>query len=162
MAWSPTASSGQVLVSVYDPSRLRLEVPVPARLISHFPVGREVQVKLDLGDALVKGTVTEVVSAFDPVTRTRRIKVHLDEVADAAVLPGMYGQVLLDVEPHATVLLPVDSVIRIGQLESVQVVRDGRVFRRLVRTGPRHDGQVEILSGLAAGEQVVLPAVQQK
>ncbi len=150
------ASPGQVLVSVYDPSRLRLEVPVPARLISHFPVGREVQVKLDLGDALVKGTVTEVVSAFDPVTRTRRIKVHLAGVADAAVLPGMYGQVLLDIEPHATVLLPVASVMRIGQLESVQVVRDGRVFRRLVRTVPRHDGQVEILSGLVAGEQVLI------
>jgi RND family efflux transporter MFP subunit len=150
------ASPGQVLVSVYDPARLRLEVPVPARLISHFPVGREVAVKLDLGDAPVKGTVTEVVSAFDPVTRTRRIKVHLDAVADATVLPGMYGQVLLDVEPHESVLLPAASVMRIGQLESVQVVRDGRVFRRLVRTGPRHDGQVEILSGLAAGEQVLV------
>jgi len=97
-----------------------------------------------------------VVSAFDPVTRTRRIKVHLAGVADAAVLPGMYGQVLLDIEPHATVLLPVASVMRIGQLESVQVVRDGRVFRRLVRTVPRHDGQVEILSGLVAGEQVLI------
>jgi len=155
------ASPGQVLVSVYDPSRLRLEVPVPARLISHFPVGRAVEVKLDLGDAPVSGSVTEVVSEFDPVTRTRRIKVHLDGLADDAVLPGMYGQVLLDVEPHETVLLAVETVTRIGQLESVQVVRDGRVFRRLVRTGARHDGQVEILSGLTAGEQVLL-ATQKK
>lgn len=151
------ASPGQVLVAVYDPSRLRLEVPVPARLITHFPVGKEVEVKLDLGDARVKGTVTEVVSEFDPVTRTRRIKIRLDELADDAVLPGMYGKVLLAVDPHETVLLPSAAVTQIGQLESVLVVRESRALRRLVRTGPRYDGQVEILSGLAAGEQVLVP-----
>jgi RND family efflux transporter MFP subunit len=154
------ASPGQVLVSVYDPSRLRLEVPVPARLISHLPVGQEVDVKLDLGDRVLKGTVTEVVSAFDPVTRTRRVKVRLNDSADDAVLPGMYGKLLLDTDPHEAVLLPAGAIKRIGQLESVGVVRNGRIVRRLIRSGQVIDGRREVLSGLAAGEQVVLSAEQ--
>lgn len=148
------AGAGQVLLSVYDPTRLRLEVPVPARLISHFPEGREVNVMLDQMPEVLKGTVTEVVSEFDPVTRTRRVKIRLEDVPET-VLPGMYGQVHLAIDEHEAVLLPETALKRIGQLELVQVVRDGSLYRRLVRTGPRHDGQVEILSGLEGGETVL-------
>lgn len=147
------AGAGQVLLSVYDPKRLRMEVPVPARLIAYFPVGQKLPVYLDQMTTTLTGTVSEVVSEFDPVTRTRRVKVRLDETT-GAVLPGMYGQVIIETDPCAAVLLPEQAIIQIGQLESVQIVRDGQVYRRVVRTGPRHDGQVEILSGLAAGEEV--------
>jgi len=152
------AGAGQVLLSVYDPARLRLEVPVPARLIAHFPEGCEVSVTLDQRPVPMKGVVTEVVSEFDPVTRTRRVKIHLED-AHAEALPGMYGQVVIETDPHSAVLLPAEAVTRIGQLESVQVVREGRMSRRLVRTGPRHGAQVEILSGLEGGEQVMAAAV---
>jgi len=150
------ASPGQVLLSVYDPARLRLEVPVPARLVEHFPVGRTVQIDLDQSPAPLDGTVTEVVSAFDPVTRTRRVKVRIEE-ADAAALPGMYGQALFETDPHDAVLLPADAVQRVGQLERVALVRDGRIHTHLVRTGARHGDDIEIRSGLAGGEAVMLP-----
>lgn len=150
------ASPGQVLVSVYDPARLRLEVPVPARLVGSFTVGRTVRIDLDQSPGPQSGTVTEVVSAFDPVTRTRRVKVRIDE-AGANVLPGMYGQALIETDPDEAVLLRAVAVQRVGQIERIALVHDGRVHTRLVRTGPRHGEDLEILSGLVGGETVMLP-----
>ncbi len=148
------AGPGQVLLTVYDPARMRLEVPVPARLIAHFEKGTEVRVLLDQRAEPVIGTVTEVVSEFDTTTRTRRVKLRLEGV-DADILPGTYGQVVMNVDPFDAILLPEECIIRIGQLELVQEVRDGWTMRRLVRTGPKHEGLVEILSGLAPGASVL-------
>ena len=59
-------------------------------------------------------------------------------------------------DPVETLRVPETAVRRVGQLETVQVVRDGRVLRRLVRTGARRDGLVEVLSGLEDGETIVV------
>ena len=60
--------------------------------------------------------------------------------------------------PHAAVLLPAAAILHMGQLEMAQVVENGHVLRRLVKTGPAYDGQVEILSGLQDGEVVLATA----
>jgi len=44
-----------------------------------------------------------------------------------------------------------------GELQSVFVVEDGIARTRMITVGKRQDGQVEILSGLHAGEKVVFP-----
>jgi multidrug efflux pump subunit AcrA (membrane-fusion protein) len=54
--------------------------------------------------------------------------------------------------------VPERAIERIGQLEYATVVgKGGSHHRRLVTTGPAASGGVEVLSGLAAGEEVALP-----
>jgi len=149
------AGAGQVLLSVYDPARLRLDVPVPARLVSKFPVGQPVVVTLDQVAGPVGGKVVEIVSAFDPVSRTRRVKIHLDKV-DGDVLPGMYGQVAVDMDPRPTVRVPQAALAQIGQLTYVRKVEGDRYVNRLVTLGNPVEGQVEILSGVADGDRLLL------
>lgn len=55
--------------------------------------------------------------------------------------------------------MPATSVYRVGQLEMVQVVESGRVLRRLVKTGDKRNGEVEILSGVREGERVLVRPV---
>ena len=53
------------------------------------------------------------------------------------------------------------AVRRVGQLELVEVVEEGRPERRAIRTGRvfgENGEEVEVLSGLREGEEVVLPA----
>jgi hypothetical protein len=52
-------------------------------------------------------------------------------------------------------------VRNIGQLELANVMEQGRLVRRAIRTGRPVDEDVEVLSGLAEGEKVVLPASQE-
>jgi RND family efflux transporter MFP subunit len=150
------AYMGQSLLTIFDPTRLRIEVPVPASLIHLFPVGATFPATVDQEKQQRTGTVTEVVSAFDPVTRTRRVKLRLDETGDT-LLPGMYGQVIVATGTTRGILLPPHAIERVGQLESVMVENGNRLQRRLVRTGPAHDGRICIISGLHAGDRVWIP-----
>lgn len=150
------ANPGQVLLVLYDPTRMRLEVPVPVRLLDRMPLGRTVPVRLDYPARVVTGAVTEVVSEIDPDSRTRKVKLLLqDDSGD--VLPGAFGRIWVEDDVREMVTLPAAAVQRSGQLEMVEVVEGDRAVRRLVRTRALDGDRVEVLSGLAGGEQVVAP-----
>jgi membrane fusion protein (multidrug efflux system) len=151
------ANPGQMLLSVYDPARMRLEVPVPVRLLHRFAVGQQVQVRLDYPARVTPGQVTEIVSEIDPRSRTRKVKILLDD-STGDILPGAFGRVWVDDTEHDGVWVPAAAVIRNGQLESVQVVQGDRVVSRLVRTRALDESRLEILSGLQGGETVLLSA----
>jgi membrane fusion protein (multidrug efflux system) len=153
------ANPGQVLLSVYDASRMRMEVPVPARLARHVPTGRKVNVILDQPKCSLTGTVSEIVSEVDPHTRTQLVKIQLDNKTEN-ILPGTYGHVWIETDLHDAIQLPASAVYRVGQLEFVQIVQNDRVVRRLVKTGPRTDDQIELLSGLSADEIVLLNPIK--
>lgn len=146
---------GQTLLAVYDPSRMRLEVPVPVRLTKHLAMGQEVSIALEKCDELCKGKVTEIVSEIDPASRTQTVKIQLAGAVEG-VLPGTFGRLLLNGESRETLLVPATATYRVGQLEMVQVVQSGRAMRRMVTTGERYEAAVEILSGLNAGETVLV------
>lgn len=148
------ANPGQVLLSVYDASRMRLEASVPVRLVKHFPIGRDVTVALNYPECEVEGKVVEIVGEIDPATRTQQVKIQINEAPDNT-LPGAYGHAIVYVDPHPAVLVPDASVYRVGQLEYVQLVRGDRVVRRLVKTGPRVEQRIEVLSGLSGGDRIL-------
>lgn len=149
------ANPGQPLLTVYDPAHMRLEVPVPVRLVPHLALGQAVDVTLDQSAQPLRGVVTELVSEIDPVTRTRIAKIRLDDAGDG-VLPGAFGRVWIEEDPRPMLLLPAAAVRHVGQLDVVNVVDGTRVQERLVRTGPRRGDDVEILSGLQAGDVVAV------
>jgi len=84
------------------------------------------------------------------------VRVTFEE--QAGVYPGMFGRLRLPAGRREVVALPAAAIVRVGQLETVEVHQDGRWVRRLVTTGqPLAGGGVEILSGLEGGEEVGIP-----
>ncbi len=147
------AGPGQPLVSVYDPNRMRIEAAVPSRLIGYLKPGEAVEVVVTNPEGRRRAVVTEIVSEIDPATRTQKVKALLDDAA--GLQPGAFARLVVVAEPVAAIRVPESAVRRVGQLETVRVVWEGRMIRRLVRTGARRDGWVEILAGLDEGETVV-------
>jgi hypothetical protein len=72
------------------------------------------------------------------------------------LLPVQFGRVAVPLAEAEFLVVPVAAVVQRGQLEIVFVAREGRAQMRLVRSGRPLDGGVEILSGLSAGEAVVV------
>ncbi len=154
------ANPGQILLRVYDPQNMRLEVPVPVRLIEKLTLGQVVNIKLDRPDRPFTGKVTEIVSEIDPRSRTQFVKVHIDQ-AKGEVLPGTFGRIWVLEDTHPAMLVPQSSVYMIGQLEMVQVVENQRVLRKLVKTGAVYGDKIEVLSGVKDNDTILVKPVKE-
>jgi multidrug efflux pump subunit AcrA (membrane-fusion protein) len=70
----------------------------------------------------------------------------------------MFGRIIIPLDEEDVLVIPQAAVRRIGQIELVDVVEDGQLRRRAIRTGRTIGGDIEILSGLRAGERVAMHA----
>lgn len=155
------ANPGQLLLVVYDPQHMRLAAPVPVRLVQKLSLGQKLNVVLDRPEKVYSGILTEIVSEVDSMTRTQNVKVRLNNAGEH-ILPGTFGRLFVEDEPHEGILTPAESVYRIGQLEMVRVIEQDRVLRRMVRTGPLYDGLIEVISGLNGGEEILVSPLKEE
>ncbi|RJP63946.1 MAG: efflux RND transporter periplasmic adaptor subunit [Candidatus Abyssobacteria bacterium SURF_17] len=149
------AAPGKPLMSVYDPSTLRLDASLAEHLRSKVNVGDAVTIAIDTLGKDLEGTIVEIVPASDASSRsfTARISIPQSE----PVYPGMYGRIRLPVGSAEAILIPPEAVEHVGQLEIVTVVENGIARTRSVKVGKTHSEGVEILSGLVAGEVIAVP-----
>lgn len=152
-----TATPGVPLLTLYDPSSLRLEVPVIENLAAQLDLGEKVKVYIDALQREIEGIVDEKVPQADVATRTVLVKVSLPETP--GLVEGMFGRLKIAGGERKHLCLNVAAIKRIGQLDFVEVIReDGTKEQRLVQIGRfGRPGHVEVLSGLKAGEKVVIP-----
>jgi RND family efflux transporter MFP subunit len=154
------AVPGRPLLQIYDPSLLRAEAPVRESLAVGLRVGQPLRVEIAALGRAVEGAIDEIVPFAEPGARTLLVKVRLAAPSrEAGVFAGMFARVAVPAGERRRLVVPRGAVVRIGQLEFVDVIgEDGRVARRLVTTGEASaDSRVEVLSGLRAGERVVAP-----
>jgi RND family efflux transporter MFP subunit len=152
------ASSGQTLLKMEDPNRLRLEAMVAENDLKAIALGHQILVIIDAlpGESLV-GTVSRILPAGDPQTHTFTVKVDLPPAP--GLRTGMFGRLQLDKGVSRTIVLPKSAIIERGELTSVFVVDPDHVARlRWVRVGRRFNQQTEILSGINEGERVLIDA----
>ncbi|RQT35833.1 efflux RND transporter periplasmic adaptor subunit [Burkholderia contaminans] len=100
--------------------------------------------------------VARTAGAIDPVTRTLRVEIDVDN-ADGALLPGAYAQAHLVVASAAPALeLPVSALLfRPDGVTVATVAANGRTALKRVQIGRDFGTRVEIVSGLAAGDRVI-------
>jgi RND family efflux transporter MFP subunit len=151
-----TAAPGTPLFVVDDTSKMKIEAQVPESALRGVAAGDPVEVEVDsAGGGARSGTVSEVLPAADPRSRSFTVRAVLDN-ADGALRPGMFARLRLGGEDRKAVVVPESAVVRRGPLTGVFTV-DGQGIARLrwVSLGEARDGRVEVLSGLSAGERIV-------
>ena len=151
-----TVTPGQTLLTIYDPSQMQLVANVRESLAMKLKVGQEVFAKLESLDHECLATVREVVPQADVGSRSFQVKVS--GPCPPGVYSGMFGRILLPLEEEQIIIIPAAAVRRVGQLTLVDVHADEELIRRNVQIGRRLGDDIEILSGLRPGEQVLLPA----
>jgi cobalt-zinc-cadmium efflux system membrane fusion protein len=102
-----------------------------------------------------RGTVTNVGDAFDPTTRTLKVRVVLANPGHK-LKPQMFASIGLTRDSHSAILVPVTAVLHEGTATYVFVAgNDGKYQRRTVTVGSTRDGAVDVITGLGAGDKVV-------
>lgn len=153
------ATPGRPVLTVYDPNDLELHVNVPESLASGLAVGRPLGIRIDANNWAATAVIREIVPLAQQASRSVLVKLGISVSNSVPVLPGMYGRATIPVGQVERIWLPRAAVQHLGQLDLVDVAdTDGVLTRRFVRLGRTADGMVEILSGLAGGERIALPA----
>ena len=145
---------GVPVVSMQLPKGLRLEANVPTTCAGRYSTGMDVTVRIDALGLTTNAQIDEISPEVDPQTRTQLIKIALPAIE--GLQPGYFGWLEQACDQHETLLIPASAVQHIGQLEVVKVLSEGRQVMRHIRTAKTFGDQVEVISGLHAGETVII------
>lgn len=150
---------GLELLQVSDLSAVWLDVRFYEYEARHVSPGAAVTVQLPHEPGLtLPGTIDYVYPVLDDATRTLRARVVLDN-GFGNLRPGMYADVLLEVDRGEGLAVPDDAILDTGRRQVVFVAEGGgRFVPREVTVGDRAEGLAQVLEGLEPGDQVVVKA----
>lgn len=148
------ATPGKPLLEMENSSLLRFECEIPEALVDRVTMDEELLVSIDAAGKTLGGKVSEIAPSASAGSRTFLVKLDLPPAEK--LRPGQFGRVRVPVRERPAVLVSEAAVVRRGQIESVFVVEDGVARLRLVKTGRKMDGRVEVLGGLSGGESVAV------
>jgi len=147
---------GQMLVTLFDPKRMQVVASVRESLAQRLEVGQDIGVEIEGLKEHCTGTISEIVPEAQAASRAFQVKVT--GPCPAGIYTGMFARMLIPLQEEDVLVVPRGAVRYVGQLELVDVAAHRHAVRRAVRTGRTFGDNVEVLSGLRAGEAVVVPA----
>jgi len=151
-------SIGAVLFDLVALDPIEVEFTLAEIDSSKVAIGHPVQISIaPYPDEIFSATVSMISPTIDPRTRTLRVKAELPN-PDGRIRPGLFAHTDLGVsERRDVIVVPDDAVVQRADGAVVfRLTADGRVERRLVETGVRIEGRIEISSGLSPGDVVVV------
>ena len=162
VALGDMAMPGRPLLTLYDPAALRVTASVP-QSASGSVQADTVRVELPglaASQQWPRATRVQVLPTVDAATHTVQVRAELGAGPDG-VAPGMFARLWLPVTGSATagktVTVPLKAVVRRAEMTGVYVQGEGgKPLLRQVRLGRVEGERVEVLSGVAPGEQVVV------
>jgi membrane fusion protein, copper/silver efflux system len=150
---------GMDLFEIADLRTVWVWADVYERDLGRVSVGSRVEVRVEPhGDAIFEGKVTFLDPDVDESTRTLRARIEIPN-GDLRLRPGMWTTVIVKGEAREVLAVPYDAVIDTGASTYVFVrTAPGEFTPRAVTVGIAQAGSVEVTSGLAQGDTVVVKA----
>ncbi len=146
------ASPGAPLVTVEDVSTLRVSVSAAPEAVRDLRRGRAIEATI--GDSSAHATVEGAVPAGANMYTVNALVPN----AGGHFLSGSAATLALPRGTRPALLVPADAVTRQGELTGVRVTTGGTSSLRWVRLGRTYGPLVEVLSGIASGDTVLVPA----
>ncbi len=155
------AAPGMPIVVIERQDSLKIVATLNEQQFGRVSAGDSAWVETDMaGPGRRLARVESVTPAADPRTRSFRVKLVLDN-SDGALKSGLFARVHFATGAGQLIAVPQEAVVRRGQLTGLYTLDSSGLTRlRWVRLGKTSGEMVEILSGLSAGESVVLAGQQ--
>jgi cobalt-zinc-cadmium efflux system membrane fusion protein len=145
------------LMTVSDVSTIWFTASVQEKDLAFVTAGEDVSASVQsFPGEIFKGRVTFVADQLDSDTRTVKVRVAYGN-SDGRLKPGMFANVIFLGSPHAAVLVPTTALIQVDATTEVFVeVAPWKFEARPVTAGLHLADQTEVLTGLTAGEHIVV------
>lgn len=154
---------GDKITTIDDLTKIKVDFDVPSVYLASLKSGLPVTARVEAySDRVFSGAVQSVNTQIDPVTRTVRVRAILPN-PDNVLKPGLLMSIILDKDTRQTVVVPEEAVIKRSDKDYVFVIEDDngelRAKQKIVELGGRSPGDVEVVSGIDVGEQVVVHGI---
>jgi membrane fusion protein (multidrug efflux system) len=148
---------GQIAFRITETSELLAHLQIPQTELAKFDVGHSATVEVaSMPDKMLSATIIRISPTIDARNGTFRATAKMEN-ADGTLAPGMFGRFTIAYEKHANALvIPTNALLDEDQETTVYVVQNESVVRRVVQTGIKEKGRVEILGGLQDDDQIVV------
>ena len=155
------AAPGAPLMSVERQDSMKVVTTISEKDVGKVKVGQTALVETDLESARrFQARVESVSPAGDPATRRFRVQL-LAPNPGSALVSGLFARVLFRTGEDKTLSVPDEAIVRRGQLTGLFVLDEDNTTRlRWVRLGRTSGDRIEVLSGLSAGERVVMGSLR--
>ena len=155
------AIPGFPIISIESEKSLLFKSFVPESQIQKLIQGDDVTVAIDALGKTLNGHISRIVPSGDPVTRSYKIKINLNETT--GLLPGMFGRVRFQVGTETSPVLARTAVVERGGLRGVFVVdaAEQRAYFRWLRFGREWPDRLQVRVGISPGEHIVAKPVSQ-
>jgi RND family efflux transporter MFP subunit len=147
-----------LLYRIAQTDRLRIYVNVPQSDASGIQVGQAAKVTVsDMASKEFLGKVTRTANSLDPSNRTLLVEVQVPNATNT-LMPGMYAQVNFSTpRSEPPMLIRGDAlIIRANGPQVAVVMPDSTVHFQVIALGRDYGDRIEVLSGLKAGQQLVI------
>jgi RND family efflux transporter MFP subunit len=149
-------AAGAPVLTLVKLTPLRLRVDVPEREAPSVRQGQEVSVRVEGMAEAWPGTIVRLSPALEEANRSLIVEAEVDN-SKGLLRPGSFARAEIVTESGGdTLVVPASSLVLFAGIEKVVTVKEGKALERPVTTGRRAGEAVEIVSGLEAGEPVVL------
>ncbi|WP_201402246.1 efflux RND transporter periplasmic adaptor subunit [Kaistia sp. 32K] len=150
------SGGGEPLFRLAEDGAIELQAQVPEAELSQIAVGQPVTITVPGISEGIQGSVRLVSPKIDDASRLGRLRVALP--AGAKVSAGAFARGTVELARRESVSIPVSAVVTTAGEATAQVVVDGKIQTRPIKTGISGKGMVEVVEGIALGEAVVLRA----
>jgi membrane fusion protein, multidrug efflux system len=135
---------------------LRLRLAVPEREAASIRQGQLVRLTLESDPTVYEGRVARLAPGISEQNRSLMIEAEIPN-EQGRLRPGAFARGEIVVQPdRKLVTVPAEALLTFAGIEKVLVVENGRAVEKRVTTGRRTADRLEILSGLAAGERIIV------
>jgi membrane fusion protein (multidrug efflux system) len=151
---------GAVITTLDDTRTIKLDFTIPETFLAEVTPGLGITANsVAYPDHNFSGKVASIDSRVDPSTRSVTVRALVPN-PEGVLKPGMFLTVRLTRGERDALVIPEEAVVPEQGDVFVFVVKDGRAEKRLIHTGQRLVGSVQVTDGLAAGEVVVTEGTQ--
>jgi len=152
--FSKSLESANPLITIADLNTIWIVGDVYEKDIAKVSRGKDVTVSLQAYPGQQwNGRIDSLSGTLDPSTRTLKARVALSNPGQH-LKPEMFGAIHVNAGSHRALVVPEAAIIREGSATTVFVKNPEKPEQRAVTVGQTVDGQVEVLSGVQAGEEV--------
>ncbi|MBK7041815.1 MAG: efflux RND transporter periplasmic adaptor subunit [Bacteroidetes bacterium] len=152
-------TNATTLATIQQNNVLKVDFTIPEKYADIVHIGDKVQFTVDNTTAQSFATVYAIEPKIDAETRNITVRALCSNIQQG-IYPGAFARIeLVAQKKQSTIMIPTEAIIPELKGKKVFVSRNGKAMPVMVQTGIRTDAKVEIVSGLSAGDTVVVTGI---